>query len=627
MSAVQFSKEASVIQGWGPLSLVDFFQGVRWEKESSSGLKQAAKGGDWEGLKRELLPEVTGSLDELTGTLGFDEWSWGWSWSGEAFSPAMKGIVEQGRKIVEEGKGAKKAKKGGDWNSAVAKWLAEQNCSRCTPLECLVWLDLFPAVAAQLNGEVFCSLWKKLFIEGALVASEVMNATSKSLLRSEAFEEAWRFSLLFWSVQGGEKVQKQASAHLKRVLLEETDEVGTPHGAHITDLSMWLAPFVRAAREGQRAGVPVFDDEAAKRFRGVTHRALVLCSNEGDFLLSERKVSNPQALLQQLLKAGDESVAEVLLSAFPGLRGGAKSGRGARKPGALAAAVDEEQGFSPRSSFQSDEVRLACLRNYISKDEAKLAIAHPTERALIELHAGGTSFLKGEWKSSLLRGKKRVSVAQPWSNTCWNCDEDSEYFEMQVDLPGGGQIDRQILVPRKGHFAVFGEAVTKLSGGRVEHETRFPVAPGITVEEDPKTREIRLVGNGKTARFFALPMPQWRTESTAGSLSVEGNEIVLKWTAEGTGFYVPFVLDWDPLRTKSDAVWKKLTVTENLERVKPDAAAGYRLKVGAVHQLLIYRALVPSWEPRACLGFQTRYETAIGRFSSEGDLLPLMYVE
>ncbi|MCA9097977.1 MAG: hypothetical protein KDA36_06315, partial [Planctomycetaceae bacterium] len=197
----------------------------------------------------------------------------------------------------------------------------------------------------------------------------------------------------------------------------------------------------------------------------------------------------------------------------------------------------------------------------------------------------------------------------------------------RLDLSGGGQLDRQILMPRKGHYAIFAEAVTKLPAGRFEHEMRIPVPPGLKIEQDQKTREYRLVGDNLIARFFPLTLPQSKIDSTPGSITLEDRELVIRTVAEGTGLYVPFILDWDRSRTHASAVWRTLTVTENLEAVRRDVAAGFRLKLDQQHQLLLYRSLKLSHEPRACLGFQTRYETAIARLNPNGDILPLMYVE
>jgi len=641
MSPVQFTKDASLPKTWADLTLLAFFQSLRWEKESVADLKGAARDGDWEALKTALLPEVSASLEDITLKLPADEWPWAWSSLGDSLSPPAEQLLATLRKLPEAAQAElakslpstaqsssrkQKSSTANRWNETVRLWLDAQNCAPCSQADRLLWLDLFPLLAPHINAELFCSLWKKLFLEAALVSSEILNAKGKQRPSPLTQELAWRYSLLFWSVLGGDRVQALASAMLEQTLLEQTDESGTPGGDALEHFPAWLAPFIRAAREAQRAGVPLFNEPGQQRFRRLTHRALAVCSEEGKFLLSDSQPANPKSFLQQLLQAGDESVADFLLGAFPGLKS-SKSGRGSRKPGALPSLLGEDPALSPRASFQSDEMRTACLRNYFTSAEAKIAIAHHTPRPLIELNAIGTSFLKGPWSSTLQRGKKSSAPIHPWSNTCWNTDEDSEYFEMQAELPGGGQLDRQILIPRKGHYAIFAEVLTKLPKGRIEHELRIPIAPGIEIQQDQKTREYRLIGPNKTARLFPLWFPQSKVDGTPGTLTVEGRELVLRTVAEGTGLYIPLVIDWAAERTKSSAVWKRLTVTENLAILPGDVAAGYRLKIEPNHQLLIYRSLQNTWEPRACLGFQTRYETAIGRVSPDGDLLPLMYVE
>ena len=82
------------------------------------------------------------------------------------------------------------------------------------------------------------------------------------------------------------------------------------------------------------------------------------------------------------------------------------------------------------------------------------------------------------------------------------------------------------------------------------------------------------------SRVFPLGIPQDRVNSTPHEFAIEGNEIVLKHVAEGEGLFAPLVFVWHPERTRVDATWRTLTVTEDGKVVGPDIAVGYRLKLG-----------------------------------------------
>ena len=128
------------------------------------------------------------------------------------------------------------------------------------------------------------------------------------------------------------------------------------------------------------------------------------------------------------------------------------------------------------------------------------------------------------------------------------------------------------------------------------------------------------------ARLFPLAIPQDRVLSTPHQLSVEGNEIVLKQVAEGEGLFAPLLFVWHPERTRVDATWRTLTVTEDGKVVGPDVGVGYRLKLGDF-QLMISRSLKKTGFSRACLGHHTFNETVIAKFDANGDVEPILMVE
>ena len=100
----------------------------------------------------------------------------------------------------------------------------------------------------------------------------------------------------------------------------------------------------------------------------------------------------------------------------------------------------------------------------------------------------------------------------------------------------------------------------------------------------------------------------------------------MKQVAQGEGLFAPLLLDWHPNRTRAEAQWRSLTVTEDGRVITPDIAAGHRLKLGDL-QLLVFRSLKSTGKSRAVLGHHTNNETVIGRVDKKGDIDPILLVE
>ena len=206
--------------------------------------------------------------------------------------------------------------------------------------------------------------------------------------------------------------------------------------------------------------------------------------------------------------------------------------------------------------------------------------------------------------------------------------------------PGKLRVERLVMLSRKERFLIVADSISGVSNTdssgrtrsaeanrpRIEYESRLSLCDGITGTCEGTTREGRITGHRLKARVFPLGIPQDRVNSTPHELSIQGNQIVLKHVAEGEGLFAPLVFVWHPERTRVDATWRALTVTENGHVVTPDVAVGYRLKLGDF-QLLISRSLKKSGYSRACLGHHTFNETVVASFDANGDVEPILMVE
>lgn len=251
-----------------------------------------------------------------------------------------------------------------------------------------------------------------------------------------------------------------------------------------------------------------------------------------------------------------------------------------------------------------------------------LKVVYRQSDVAVDLSVAGEPLLGGSIVTELAVDGRCCVPRGKWDPVCWHSDDDGDYLELQLCLAGSLRIDRQFFLSRRDHFALLADAVIAPGAGRVEHRLRLPLASGLLHESDVPTREWRL---GK-ARAFPLWLPQDRVLSAAGDCCPNDGRLDLTYTVGGPGLYLPLFFDWHPRRRRAAVDWKSLTVTEPGRVISPSGAAGHRLRLGK-DQLLIFRGLATSQEPRAVLGQHTWYETVIARFDSDGDLDPLMLTE
>lgn len=251
-----------------------------------------------------------------------------------------------------------------------------------------------------------------------------------------------------------------------------------------------------------------------------------------------------------------------------------------------------------------------------------LKIDYSLPEVCIEMTTLGQPLLQGSLVSELTIDGKRVEARGAWKAVCSYGDEDGDYLELQMCLTESLRIDRQFFLSRLDHFALLADAVIATGAGRVEHRLRLPVTQGVAFDADSPTREFR-VGQ---SRVFPLWLPQDRVLSAAGDCVEKSGSMEMTYTVGGAGLYLPVFFDWHPRRRRAAADWRTLTVTEPCRVVSPSGAAGHRLRIGP-EQLVIYRGLAATHEPRAVLGMHTWFETLFGRFDSDGEFEPLMATE
>jgi hypothetical protein len=232
----------------------------------------------------------------------------------------------------------------------------------------------------------------------------------------------------------------------------------------------------------------------------------------------------------------------------------------------------------------------------------------------------------GEWGLRVRLDGQPLNWDASWTCNCWSSDTDMDYIELQLDVPGGPMLCRQVMLSRKDHFLVLADSVAKAGRRRIDLESTLPLRPRVRAKADHATREVRLSLPDLKVRCFPLALPDDRLHSTAGEFEAALGELRLAQAASRESLYAPIVLDWSPERAALEAEWRTLTVTEDGRKLAPWEAAGHRLRLGALH-LVLYRSLQVSEDFRSVLGLYTDKESVIARYDERGYVLPIVSVD
>lgn len=445
-----------------------------------------------------------------------------------------------------------------------------------------------------------------------------------SLLRN--CELPWLAGVVFSSIKGSDKLRQAGADLLEHELVERTDDHGAPHADLLPRLPMWLAVSTRILQTAERQQITLWDADAAELYRSMIEKIAPLIRPDGQIALSHVQVPEPRQFVEEVLNASGWSETDAALRALFTL-----PKRGVKQTGSSKIAAAPAPPTPRRAPLeiciaptnQSDDAGWAVMRTHWGAHADRITVTHDQPAMNIELTVQGQPVLEGEWYSEISSGKTTTPFRGEWTCVCWQTDQDADYIEMQYYVRGVVRAERQILLSRTRQFCFLAEALADIRADQFAYRTRLPLVSGIAGTTGASTREVKLEAGGVPVRVFPIALPDQHVFSTPGRFTAE---LSFQTTASGSAWYNPILIDWSPARRSAAAVWKSLTVAEEQKVVKPECAAGHRIKVGN-QQWLIYRSLRQSIEPRSVLGHQTRFETVIGSVESNGDITPLMLVE
>ena len=613
------------------LSDIELLQSLAWERGADPALKAAATAGNLEDAHAALLaalqPQTTGRESALgvgVRTL--------WSLAAYPKEADLGKLLNQVAGLPAKVRaGQKRATNKAPKTLAqrvepLIRRLTTEDAEApepATSFALLASLELLALAGARLRPEQLWKMWRHSLSEATrLIRPKTDEDDHDPTIPAdvqliERGELPFVAGVLFGDVAGSSELLKTGRKILARSLSENFDTDGTPRAEVIERLPLWLAPLIRASLIARRFDAKLWTNDQEETLRSAVERSIPLCRPDGKSSLSNGLSLQPLPVL----------VAAAELFHLPEIspEGGylhsvkrAIAGQPARRV--------RSDGVVTMPSNQSDWARFALLRSDWSVNADSVAVAHHRQFPQIDVTAAGKPLLHGDWTLELKLGDTVVELAEEWSCVCWQSDPDADYIELQMRGPGKLRVERIIMLSRKERFLLLADSIAGAPPCRIEYRATLPLADEILVRLDTPTREAQLTMKGFKARVFPLAVAQDRVHSTPHEFTATEERLTLKQIAQGEGLFAPVLLDWHPDRTRADAQWRSLTVTEDGRVITPDIAAGHRLKLGDL-QLLIFRSLKTTGESRAVLGHHTNNETVIAKFDKKGDIDPILMVE
>jgi hypothetical protein len=385
---------------------------------------------------------------------------------------------------------------------------------------------------------------------------------------------------------------------LARWLRRELDHDGSPRTLPVEEWGRCAEVIDRGRRERDGLSLAILD-----QINGLSAWVVHTSRPDGSTVFGSRGKQKTRIarLLDLAASAKDPALASVVGRWFPGV----SSAKGPPVPPPLPAICDDDRV-------------LAMLRPDWTSDGDWIAVDHRDRgvASRIELAGAGRPWLLGDWKSDRSLDTERITCPVP---SAWSTGAHADCLEWTFRA-GLTRITRTAVLLRYRKLAIIGQYQ---EGPTPTSEFRVPLAEGVSAVGTADIRTLALTRARASARLIPLALPSSPRPTDRGSLALEGNEVVLSQTSTARRRWLPLVLAWG----KAPTAWRTLTVTESSKICTPDVAFAARLSWGVgVDGLLIYRSLGrPAL--RAVLGLQTRARFLIGRFTPEGDVVPLLSLD
>jgi hypothetical protein len=612
-----------------------WLKSLRWSAAAPAELVRAAQSGNVEKFWRVWSRRVAGFLTAQQRKGRSSRGRWLWPWDGIQKHPARELLS-----LLQPIRGNRLARWADRQLTSDDAWKTER-----TELEVLVladWLLNAPRVGADVGWPVWrLTLTRALELTAYLSKPLTCELTADRRLRVTG-ELRYLVGLLFRDLEGASAVLQLGEQSLRNELVELTDGDGTPAAALLPNLPGWLASLIRSLELGQAAGQTLLNRESLFHFEDLITKSTMLLNGAGWLLTGEQH--RPSRNGGRSSTSGLTPHVEMLLCAvrLAGMDELSLAAESLRFRQHVASGKPKDR-FQSETFSESPEERLivtdtdlpatqsdwgawACLRNWWHAEANTVVVRHDGVEIDLQLCVQGIPVVVGTWSLAVRLEGAPLRWDAAWKCSCWSSDPDMDYIELQLEVPRGPMLCRQIMVSRKDQFLVLADVVSGAGRQRIDLESRLPLCRGVKSKADTATREVRLNAHGLTVRCFPLALPDDRLHGTVGVFESLLGELRLQQASSQESLYAPLVFDWSTDRKSLPAEWRTLTVTQEGRKLQPWEAAGHRLRCGSLH-LVVYRSLQSSEESRAVLGLHTDKETVIANFNDKGYVLPIVSVE
>lgn len=238
------------------------------------------------------------------------------------------------------------------------------------------------------------------------------------------------------------------------------------------------------------------------------------------------------------------------------------------------------------------------------------------DETLVEFGSRGVTWLGPGWSSAPASGRATLPLPSAWSSGL-----DADHAEWSYKQ-GPRRVIRCVVVLKGRSMALLGH---QDEGGELATEIRVDLAKGVEASFVAGSRAILLsAGRGRpTARLIPLGLPAHERPTEAGSIGIEGRQVVIRHRGEGRRRWISALLCWG----KPPTTWRPATVAERSKACRPGLASAVRVAWGPRDEgLVVYRSLGPA-ALRSFLGHQTAARFLIGAFTRSGDIRPLLKVD